>query len=971
MARHKSSKLAEDKPKKRKRDLNEDENTSKKNQRRRRHSKPSDTDERPQDTIVSHATNASQTALTPSHGETGWTISKPMGGRILDIDPILTADEQHLILTYNTSLQVFSTVDSLLVRRIPVCVLNASASRRSSPASIVATRISTCNPRFVWVVCSDGQVYHVDWTCNAQVSPRFRTLSGSAKAMVVVPSIAQGENCDGIIMVELRGQHHIDIVAYPVNAGSGSEPKPIFTNPKPKSGIELLEASSDGQLLVGALGNRLFLGVASHAAPSELLKSQYDFYSFEVGEVISALDMRVQERPLSTVVNKKKGQSAPHTVIDVVAGGSNGSIFVYRDLLSRLENAGKPQFVKAAIHAQKLHWHQKAVHALKWSRDGNYLISGGSENALVIWQMDTSKPGFLPHLSGSVENIVVSSSGSSYAVHLDDNSAMILSTAEMKPTTYVSGIQSAVTDISRPKDLLVKRVWTVADSVQRPIPAAIKPCDPSKLHVCVGNGRQAAMTGDLSAPMLQTFDLENFTSVSRQALARTQTTYANTTSKGFAIAEPVVSHIAFSANGQWLASVDEWRPPIRDGTNVGGEFRHLAMSERCEVYLKFWQVGPDDGSLALVSRVNAPHSTSCPEAVLGLAADRSSTCFATLGADATVRLWRPRGQSHAADAGRNASVEGTTISWICSHATVVGNDAGNGTETDLAEAETQHTHEGAIAFSEDGSAVFAAFGFGEVGAVYVIDTASGRVVKTLEGLWEGRLHSIQCLSCYIVVLSDNLCVYDVVGDELRYGVVVPKAQGAHELLHLAVDDCSGHFAVALPIAGVSCIGIFDPEESEPLLVRTIPHRIVSLLSAPDASGFLALDDAAQVWVLSKESDGASLMMARSLQDLQLDGPVEKSETAAILPTNDSIMATGDEANEDEAGYMDEDNESDEQDGIDEDGDVDMLNDDCCPSIVRQHHLAAIFDASPAFAAPSVEDLFYKVTDLLATKPLSA
>ncbi|PHH70211.1 hypothetical protein CDD82_7261 [Ophiocordyceps australis] len=786
--------------------------------------------------------------------------------------------------------------------------------------------------------------------------------------MVVVPSIAKGEQCDAIIMVESRGQHHIDIVAYPDNSGSGREPKPIITNPKPKSGIELLEASSDGQFLVGALGHRLFLGVASHATPSEWLKSQYNFYSFEVGEIISALDMRIQQRPLSTVVNKKKGQSPSHTVIDVVAGGSNGSIFVYRDLLSRLENAGKPQFVKTAVHAQKLHWHRKAVHALKWSHDGNYLISGGSENTLVTWQMDTCKPDFLPHLSGSVENIVVSASGASYAVHLDDNSAMILSTAEMSPTTYVSGIQSAVTDISIPKDSLVKRAWTVADSVRRPIPAAIKPRDPSKLHVCVGNGRQATMTGDLSAPMLQTFDLENFTSVSRQALARTQPTHSNTTTKGFAVTEPVVSHIAFSANGQWLASVDEWRPSIKDVPNVGGDFKRQTISERYEVYLKFWQVGPEGGSLALVSRINAPHSTSCPEAVLDLAADRSSTCFATLGADATVRLWRPRSQSHAADAGRDASAEGTTISWICSHAAVVGNDAGNGTEIDLAEAEMEHTHEGAIAFSEDGSVVFAAFGLGDRGAVHVIDTASGRVVKTLEGLWEGRLHSIRCLSCYVVVLSDNLCVYDVVGDELRYGVVVPKTEGAHELLQLAVDDCSGHFAVALPIAGVSCIGVFDPEESEPLLVRTIPHRIVSLLSTPDASGFLVLDDAAQVWVVSKESDGASLMIARSLQDLQLDGPAEKSETAVPLPTNDVIMAAGDETIEDEAGHTDED---DEQDGIDEDGDVDMDNDDFSPSVLPQQHLSAIFDASPAFAAPSVEDLFYKVADLLATKPLSA
>jgi NET1-associated nuclear protein 1 (U3 small nucleolar RNA-associated protein 17) len=36
-----------------------------------------------------------QEVIRPSDdGEAGWRISKPMGGRMLDIDPILTEDEQ-------------------------------------------------------------------------------------------------------------------------------------------------------------------------------------------------------------------------------------------------------------------------------------------------------------------------------------------------------------------------------------------------------------------------------------------------------------------------------------------------------------------------------------------------------------------------------------------------------------------------------------------------------------------------------------------------------------------------------------------------------------------------------------------------------------------------------------------------------------------------------------------------------------
>ena len=52
-------------------------------------------------------------------------------------------------------------------------------------------------------------------------------------------------------------------------------------------------------------------------------------------------------------------------------------------------------------------------------------------------------------------------------------------------------------------------------------------------------------------------------------------------------------------------------------------------------------------------------------------------------------------------------------------------------------------------------------------------------------------------------------------------------------------------------------------------------------------------------------------------------------------------------------------------------DVDMEDDDVHHSVINQQHLADIFDAAPAFAAPPIEDMFYKVTGLLATKPLSA
>src|ERR1700733_11875966 len=89
---------------------------------------------------------------------------------------------------------------------------------------------------------------------------------------------------------------------------------------------------------------------------------------------------------------------------------------------------------------------------------GNYIISGGSETVLVLWQLDTGKQQFLPHMSATIQNIVVSPTGTSYGIQLADNSAMILSTAKLEPTTNISGIQTCVTEADDTVESRVPRV---------------------------------------------------------------------------------------------------------------------------------------------------------------------------------------------------------------------------------------------------------------------------------------------------------------------------------------------------------------------------------------------------------------------------------------------------------------------------------------------------------------------------------
>ncbi|KAM3510648.1 hypothetical protein MY11210_005683 [Beauveria gryllotalpidicola] len=935
MAGQRAQRVKVDKTKKRKRDSNENEVKAKR--------------VRPQDANGEFAepTSTKDLAQRLDRSDAAWKISKPMGGRMLDIDPILTDDGEYLILTYNTSIQVFSATDSLLVRRIPVSSIDASAPPGSTPPPIVATRLSKQDADFVWVACADGRVHRINWTQESKNVNGFQTASNTARAMSIVPSGAQSRSKEVVIVAESDKSTRIELVAYEWDLLSAPTSRSLVSLKRQGNGIQLLESSKDGQFLVGAINDRLFLGV-SKQLPAKSEKLQYEFYSFDTPDLITTLDLRAYKR------SSKHARSEIERSVDVIVGGARGGIYLYHDAVARCQATESGKQTDNTIHAQKYHWHRKAVHSAKWSRDGNYMISGGSENTLVLWQLDTSKRDYLPHLSGSVENIVVSADGASYVVHLDDNSTMIISTSELKPSAYVSGIQSAAANVQTPKDQLVKRVWEVQEQVRQRIPAAIRSNAPSRLHVCVGSGRQSTMSGRFSAPLLQAFDLETFTSISKQALARTHPTDINTTNKGQIIDEPLVTHVEFSGDGKWLASVDDWQPAARDIDNVSPDLREQFIRERREVYLKFWEV-QDDDAVALVSRVNGPHATSSSEPVLDLASDPSSTCFTTIGGDGLVRLWRPRMRHANGIVAKGASGQ-DTVSWGCAQVIPVGEGYGAGALTDMAESPTP---QGKITYSEDGSTIFAAFGFSDVGSVYVIDAASGKIVRILEGLWEGKLHAICTLSPFVVVLSDILHVYDIVSDELRYGIVAPQIPGMEDLLQLAVDHSSGHFAVTLPIDNISSIGIFSPEDPEPLMVRSTPHRIISLTSAPGTSGFLALDDAAQIWTVTEGSDPSSIITAQPLHDIHLDGHVDEGAAngeVAAAAEDDVLMASDDE-------------EAAEDDAANDAMDVDM--DDVPTSVISQQSLADIFNAAPAFAGPSVEDMFYKVTGLLGTKPLSS
>lgn len=592
------------------------------------------------------------------------------------------------------------------------------------------------------------------------------------------------------------------------------------------------------------------------------------------------------------------------------------------------------------------------------------MISGGLETVLILWQLETGKQQQLPHLSAAIESVVVSPSGSSYAIRLADNSAMVLSTAELQPTTSIPGIQvptPAKPGISLPHVARVDAPLQESTSTQPSrLPSSVNPANSSQLLLAVPTSFSARLSSTItrSAAQLQTVDVASAHQISRQALTRTNVTVRNMGPEGNIIEEPCVKHMQVSCDGQWLATVDEWQSPKRDLAYLAFDEQSAEqeLDARLEVHLKFWSWNSDLRTWELVARIDNPHAGDCtgPSSigkVLDLASDPSSVGFATIADDNTVRIWTPKNRYRNGVQVRGKDGRNFT-NWSCRHAVPLEKTAG--TTDNNSEPLTA-----CLAYSQDGS-LLAAGSSQSPTTINLIDTDSGEVRYTRTGFYSGRLMGLGVVDRYLITLSNEIAVWDLVDDELHYGFSL-KSYGlstAKELAttHLAVHQQNHTFAIAIPEIGHSTkstttlrsrLAVFDPETPTPLVWTTLPNPLISLLPATGRTGYYAIDSAAEIRTLTP---AAPSYMAPppplAVEDIPLAG-LENIYGAGKGVNDVMDISTGPGGRPHEASLM-----------IEDGNDV---------AVLRPEDLAGIFDVGPAFALPSLVELFERVAGLCSRK----
>ncbi|KAF2767134.1 WD40 repeat-like protein [Teratosphaeria nubilosa] len=673
-------------------------------------------------------------------------------------------------------------------------------------------------------------------------------------------------------------------------------------------------------------------------------RPDYHCIELPLGKEIFCFDARLTTSRVADRRDPKRNQ-----VLSIAVGVEEGQIFLYNDAGSVFAQQGQQALPTPRI----LHWHREAPSAVKFNRDGNYIVSGGKETVLVLWQLETGNKQTLPHLTSEVERIAVSPEGGKYALQMGDNSIMVMSTSELKPVANFAGLQCEVP---------IRRAGDKFATVRSQTVALMHPSQQNQLLLTVPSSQPKTLSpAAIARPFLQTFDIRTSRHVTRQALTRNNVTDLNLGPEKTPIAPPDVAHLAISHDGKWLATVDDWMPPGSD-VNFTAMDNKTSLAEqrlrRREVYIKFWQWDETQKLWTLSTRVDAPYARSNASkgsfgagAVLQLVADPVTTGFATVGEEGTIKLWRPRSRVQNGVAMQTESGV-DIVEWTCKRTIglpMPGQEQRADSPLDMLEAERKSTTVLAntcMAYSQDGSILAVAQSFEgdeQQPVLHYIDSLDGTltVTKSVVGVAPGaQIKAIAFLDRYLIAVQQSLVqISDLITDSpVRRFYVNP-----HGVPLLSVNYPDGTFAIA---AGKKIV-VHKPDSTEVLYQYEGTCNITAVLSAKNKRGYTLSFEDATIRTLTPTTTSHSALAL-------LDEAV--LETDAVAAAEDVSMLEGAGATEDEGLALPAVEELVLDEGEDD------------RPVVSPEQLASIFDVPQSYAMPPVKDMFDAVVGLFGRKP---
>ena len=241
--------------------------------------------------------------------------------------------------------------------------LKAKGRKGNQHAHIAAATLSPSSPDFVWVGCSDGRIWRLNWTTGS--TEELKTRNGSQLTDMTVQAVTIAREPQEILFASETVGDSAELVAYDIADLNNPETRRLYEH---TSQIQMVRSVPGAGVLVAATERGLIVGELDQHKTTTFQNLKYRFASFDTSDEITALDIRLSERRKPKKIDEAR--KSDRLLVDVVVGCIRGAIFVYGDILQEIRQAETKKSQPLPMQPRKHHWHRKAVHCVKWSKTG-------------------------------------------------------------------------------------------------------------------------------------------------------------------------------------------------------------------------------------------------------------------------------------------------------------------------------------------------------------------------------------------------------------------------------------------------------------------------------------------------------------------------------------------------------------------------------------------------------------------------
>ncbi|OCH94693.1 WD40 repeat-like protein [Obba rivulosa] len=522
----------------------------------------------------------------PSAGTSRVPESKPWSWRSLTdvtasrVPPFFTKDGKYFFSAVGSSVKIYSVATGQVVSTLD------ATNPRGTGAAVTSAMLSPHNPYQIITGSANGCIRIWDFLDAALLQtvritrPILNLTAHESLKDYVFVAVAQPSRRLTSKAHLPKAEHNVVVMRVslkPTSASAGlsaQTPSDMITVGKTRSTTGLA-LSPSGAWLVATGGHKAYV------CPTANIEA--GFTKFVSPEALTCLAFHPSEEYFAT-------------------GDSQGVVRIWYCLNEAA--TVKTTCVEKTAQTTTLHWHAHAVSSLAFTANGAYLLSGGEESVLVIWQLHTGEKEFVPRVGSPITHIAVSNTGTEeeYLLGLADASFAFVRAATLKVSKTIARVKlDPAISYDRP-------------SASTSVPLAVHP-----------------PTSTFILPSSHPSSLQTFSPSSSRLLHELEVSPSNKISRrdDKPLEPSRVESAAVSEDGRWMVTVDS---------------RAADDTFRGEVYLKFWSWESASGSWTLNTRIDRPHGA---QHVTSLAftpgmQSKDTLFLVSTGGDGQIKTWRIR-----------------------------------------------------------------------------------------------------------------------------------------------------------------------------------------------------------------------------------------------------------------------------------------------------------------------------------------